>query len=146
MKIVIGCDHAAYPIKQSLKLFLLEQKFEVKDLGTDSERRCDYPTYATAVCRKVIADQCRGILLCGTGIGMSMTANRYKEIRAALCRTKEEAQLSREHNDANILCLGARTTAWEDIQEIVMVWLKTQFEGGRHQNRIALFKQLGESI
>jgi len=141
----IGCDHAAFDEKEELKLFLTDLGFSVTDCGTKVNERCNYPDYASAVAKEVAASvNACGILLCGSGIGVSMVANRFAGIRAALCRTREDAKLSRAHNDANILCVGARLTQMSDICEITKVWLESKFEQGRHSDRIELFNNLGE--
>lgn len=112
MKYYLGCDHAAYSAKEKLKSWLKKEGIDFQDMGTSSDERCDYPVYAKAVVAKVLENEGhRGILLCGSGLGVSMTANRYAGIRAALCRSAEDATLSRQHNDANVLCLGARTSS-----------------------------------
>ncbi len=143
MKIVIGSDHAAFEAKEKLKGYLAKH-FDLDDVGPDSDNRCNYPDYAIALAKKVTGTEVLGILLCGSGIGVSMTANRFKGIRAALCRTPYEAQLSKEHNDSNVLCLGARISNEQQIKDIVDAWLKAEFEGGRHSERLAIFDQLGE--
>lgn len=142
--IFLGSDHAAFSAKETLKKSLLEQGHDVQDLGTHSNERASYSEYAIAVAKEVALGKGRGILLCGSGIGVSMAANRFKNVRAALCRTKEDAKLSRLHNNANILCLGARVNSDEEIIEITKTWLKTEFEGGRHEDRIACFNNLGQ--
>lgn len=142
MKIYIGCDHAAFEEKEALKAYL-NQNYEVIDKGPFSGERCNYPDFASAVAREVQKGE-RGILLCGSGIGVSIVANRYSLVRAALCRTVEEAKLSRQHNDANILCLGARISSLEDIKAMCDAWMQESFEGGRHLERIELFNNLGE--
>lgn len=144
MKIFIGSDHAAFDAKSELVDYLRNKNFEVVDLGPDSSERCNYPDFATSVAKKVVLEKSMGILLCGSGIGVSMVANRYAGIRAALCRTVEEAKLSREHNDSNILCFGARISSMEEMKRMVDVWPETEFGGGRHEERIALFNDLGE--
>jgi len=147
MKIYLASDHAGYAIKEKVKALLKIGSHEVLDQGPNDETRVNYPDFAANVCRKIQVDQeARGILICGSGIGMSIAANRFSNIRAALCRTLEEAELSREHNDANILCLGARTTDESLIFEIVKKWLESSFAGGRHSDRIALFNDLGENV
>ncbi|MBP5296850.1 MAG: ribose 5-phosphate isomerase B [Bacteriovoracaceae bacterium] len=148
MRWIIGADHAGFSAKESLKKFFQEQlKDEVVDEGTFSEQSCAYPLYATKVCEQVSRDPAaRGVLICGTGIGMAMVANRYAHIRAALCQSPAEAQLAREHNDANVLCLGARILTLEQMQEILMAFQKGEFAGGRHQERVALFDSLGEKL
>ena len=137
MKIAIGCDHAAYEIKNKLKDFLIKGGHDMIDEGTNSAESVDYPVYGHAVANKVISGVVeRGIVICGSGIGISIAANKIKGIRAALCTSEVHAKLSRQHNDANILALGARLTEFNDILAIVDIWLKTPFEGGRHLNRI----------
>ena len=136
-KIIIGADHAGYPLKEALKPFLAEIGLAVADTGTDSERAVDYPDFAVKVAEAVsVGVFPRGILICGTGVGMSMVANRFPGVRAALCRDEEEARISRMHNDANILVLAGRKTDAETAMKIVRTWLTTPFEGGRHQRRL----------
>lgn len=147
MKYFLGCDHAAFEGKEKLKSWLKEQGVELHDMGTSSDERCDYPVYAKAVAAKVLESQDhRGILLCGSGIGVSMVANRFQGLRAALCRSVEDATLSRQHNDANILCLGARVSSQKEMEEIVLAWMHASFEEGRHQGRIDQFNSLGEKL
>ena len=137
MKIAIGSDHGGFELKQMLVEKLASSGHEVSDLGCNSNDSVDYPDFADQVCEQVLDGKVQyGILVCGTGIGMSMAANRNQGIRAALCHTEYSARMSREHNDANILCLGARVTGPGVVEEIVATWLETEFEGGRHQNRI----------
>lgn len=149
-KIFIGSDHAAYDAKESLKEWFSSsdsQQFEIIDLGPDSAERCDYPDYASAVAREVQKDpKALGVLLCGSGIGVSMVANRYQKVRAAFCCTPEQAALTRQHNNANILCLGARVNSTQDHQKITRSWLDAEFEGGRHSKRVQLFNDLGEKV
>lgn len=136
-RIIIGADHAGYPLKEALKPFLAEMGLAVADAGTDSERAVDYPDFAVKVAEAVsVGVFPRGILICGTGVGMSMVANRFPGVRAALCRDEEEARISRMHNDANILVLAGRKTDAEMAMKIVRTWLTTPFEGGRHQRRL----------
>ncbi|MBU4121549.1 MAG: ribose 5-phosphate isomerase B [Proteobacteria bacterium] len=136
-KIIIGADHAGYPLKEALKPFLAEIGLAVADTGTDSERAVDYPDFAVKVAEAVsVGVFPRGILICGTGVGMSMVANRFPGVRAALCRDEEEARISRMHNDANILVLAGRKTDPETARAIARTWLETPFEGGRHQRRL----------
>tara|TARA_B100001094_G_scaffold123154_1_gene118898 strand:- start:1670 stop:2092 length:423 start_codon:yes stop_codon:yes gene_type:complete len=137
MIISVASDHGGYKTKQAISEWLLEQGHVVRDCGCDSEESCDYPDYAKGVCELVeIGDTDFGILVCGTGIGMSITANRNPAIRAGLCKDTHTAMLTRQHNNANVLCLGARVTdpAW--IINIVDTFITTEFEGGRHQTRI----------
>jgi ribose 5-phosphate isomerase B len=146
-KIIIGADHAGYPLKEELKPFLAERGIAVTDAGTDSNKAVDYPDIGARVATAVsIGVFQKGILICGTGVGMSITANRFARVRAALCLDEETARLSRMHNDSNILVLAGRKTSPEAACHIVRAWLETEFEGGRHQKRldkIALIEQNG---
>ncbi|MBC2714156.1 MAG: ribose 5-phosphate isomerase B [Desulfobacteraceae bacterium] len=138
--IVMGSDHAGYALKKFIKEYLTVSDFEVEDCGTFSEDSVDYTDFGIQVAGKVSAgDFNRGILVCGTGLGMSMVANRFKKVRAALCNDLFSAIMSRRHNDSNILVLGGRVVGSELAKEIVNVWLKTPFEGGRHRKRIEKF-------
>ena len=140
MKIALGSDHGGFALKREIADWLKEAGHEVLDLGNEGTASVDYPDYADKVCRAVLSGDCaRGILVCGTGIGMSMVANRHRGIRAALCHDAFTARMSREHNDANVLCLGGRVLGPALALDIVAVWLATAFEGGRHQRRINLF-------
>ena len=140
MNVALGCDHGAYGLKEEIKTLLAELGHDVTDVGCHSLESVNYPDYANAVCEKVTGDSCdRGILICGTGIGMSMAANRHGKIRAALCHELFTAQMSREHNDANVLCMGARVIGPGLAAEMVRVWLATEFGGGRHLTRIEMF-------
>lgn len=132
----IGCDHAALDLKNIIIRQLEERGLTVTDLGTYTPESCDYPDIAHDVAQAVEKENGTGILLCGTGIGMSMAANHHKGIRAALCTTELHAKFARRHNDANILCLGARMTGVELAKAIVEAFLTTDFEGGRHKRRI----------
>lgn len=143
MKLFVGSDHAAFHEKQLLVTWLKSLGHQVDDCGTDSTESVDYPVFAISVARSVAKSGERGILLCGSGIGVSMVANRFQTIRAALCRTPRDAELSRQHNNANILCLGARNHSFEELQQITEAWLNTAFEGDRHQRRLDLFHSLG---
>ena len=136
-KIIIGADHAGYQLKEALKPFLHEMGVAVTDVGTDSDRPVDYPDFGTRVAEAVSTGVFRrGILICGSGVGMSITANRYPGVRAALCLDEETARMSRLHNDANILVLAGRKTDAGTARAITRVWLETPFEGGRHQKRL----------
>lgn len=146
MKIVIGSDHAAFEMKELVKKFLQSKNIEVVDVGTHSDERCDYPDYAMALAKVVIHENILGILFCGSGIGASIVANRFKGIRAALCRSPYDAEMSRKHNDANVLCLGARVNSEEEIKKIINVWLSNSFEGGRHAERLEKFQDIGEEL
>lgn len=145
MKLIIGSDHAAYEVKEELKKHL-SLKHEVVDVGTHSTDSCDYPDYAIELCKAVRKEECLGILLCGSGVGVSMVANRFKGIRASLCLDVLVAGLSRSHNNANVLCLGARLTPMGKIIEISDVWLSTSFEGDRHAKRVEKFDNLGSEL
>ncbi len=146
MKIAIGSDHAAFEMKELLKKFLQSKNIDVVDVGTHSTERSDYPDYASAIAKAVIDQKISGILLCGSGIGVSIVANRYKGIRAALCRSSYDAEMARKHNDANVLCLGARTNTEAEVISIVTTWLSSEFEGGRHADRLKKFQDLGEKL
>ena len=137
MNIAIACDHAAFDVKDKIKVYLENLNHIVTDLGTHSSDSVDYPLYGHQVGSYVIQNKVdRGIVICGSGIGISIAANKVKGIRAALCTSTMHAELSRKHNDANVLALGARLTSYDEIECIVNVWLRTDFEGGRHLDRI----------
>lgn len=137
MKIIIGSDHAGYKLKEAVVQFLKEMHTEVEDIGTDSESPVDYPDYGYRVAESVSDGSYeKGILVCGSGIGMSIVANKVPGIRAALCMTPEQAEFSKSHNDANILVLAGRFTDEQTAREVVQRWLNTEFEGGRHARRI----------
>lgn len=135
--IALGADHAGFILKEDLKSWLTARGHRVIDFGTDSGDGVDYPDYAVAVAGAVAAGvvEC-GVLVCGTGIGMAMAANKVPGIRAAVCPDPDLARMSREHNDANVLALGARVTGREAARDIVEVWLDTSFAGGRHARRV----------
>ena len=140
MKIAIGCDHGGISLKGEIVPLLQELGHTVDDKGCFSTESVDYPDFAKAVCTQVQNGDCdRGILICGTGVGMSMAANRFDGIRAALGNELFTARMSREHNDANVLCLGARVVGPGLAAEIVRAWVSTEFAGGRHQRRIDMF-------
>lgn len=137
MRIAIGSDHAGFHLKETVKAKLAEEGVDVVDLGTTSDDSVDYPDYAQAVAERVVSGQSdRGILVCGTGIGMAMAANKVKGIRAASVTDVASARLSRSHNDANILALGERVTPPDQALQIVRTFLDTAFSGGRHQRRL----------
>lgn len=137
MKIALGADHRGFNAKSHIKAVLQELGMEVSDYGTDSTKPTDYPDPAGAAARAVQSGECQlGLLFCGTGIGMSITANKLHGIRAALCHDELTAEMARRHNDANILCLPADLVGNALMRRIVEVWLKTPFEGGRHQTRV----------
>ncbi len=136
--IVIASDHAGFELKETLKQELEALGFAVRDLGTHDADSVDYPDYADALARAIAAgDAERGVLLCGTGIGASIAANRHPGVRAALCHDAQSARLCRRHNDANVLVLGGRVTAPETARECLRIFLDTPFEGGRHARRVA---------
>ena len=138
--LVIGSDHAGFQLKEQVKAHLQALGVEYIDVGTDSEASCHYPLFAQAVCQKIQTGECeKGILICGTGIGMSMAANKEKGIRAALCGDTFSAKYTRLHNDANVLCMGARVIGEGLAMEIVDLFLNTGFEGGKHKVRIEMF-------
>ena len=137
MNIVIGCDHAGFELKGKIINHLLEKGFDVEDMGCYSEDSIDYADYAHPVASKVEENsEVKGILICGSGNGINMTANKHQGVRSALCWTPEISKLAREHNDANILTLPGRFVSEELALEIVDVFFSTEFEGGRHLNRI----------
>lgn len=137
MKVSVGSDHGGFDLKQQVVEFLRHLGHEVIDVGCDSPQSVDYPDFARQVCEQVRSSQSeRGILICGTGIGMSIAANRYRDIRAALCHEGFTARMSREHNNANVLCLGARVIGSSLALDIVGQWMTTEFAGGRHQRRL----------
>jgi ribose 5-phosphate isomerase B len=140
VKVAIGCDHGGIDLKNTVLSVLVELGHEVDDQGCNSTDSVDYPDFAKSVSTLVKEGKCQcGILICGTGIGMSMAANRIPGIRAALCNEMFSAKMSREHNDANILCLGARVIGPGLAAEIVQTWMNSEFAGGRHQRRIDMF-------
>ena len=141
--IAIGSDHGGYLLKEELKKHLEEKGIEFKDFGTDSAASCDYPVYAEKVCRAIQSGECeKGILICGTGIGMSMCANKCKGSRAALCGDHFSAEFTRKHNDANVLCMGARTIGPGVALQLADIFLTTEFEGGRHEKRVSMMMEL----
>ena len=135
--IALGCDHGGYELKQAIMKHLDEKGVQYKDYGTYSTESCDYPDYAKAACEGVTSGECeKAILICGTGIGISMAANKVKGIRAACCSDYFSAKYTRLHNNANALCMGGRVVGPGLACELVDVFLETEFEGGRHQRRI----------
>ena len=138
MRVVVGSDHAGYKLKQYLKDRLTAWGHDVEDVGTHSVDSCDYPVFGTAVGKRVVelGEGARGVAVCGSGIGISIAANRIGGVRAALVSEPTAAKLSRQHNDANVLSMGGRIVAFALADEIAALWLETQFEGGRHQRRI----------
>ena len=138
MKVIIGSDHAGFPLKTQVKNLLEDMGHTTEDVGCYSEDSVDYPVYGKAVAAGVARGEFpKGILVCGSGLGMSMIANRFRGVRAALCNDLYSAVLSRQHNDANLLVLGGRLIGSDLADEIVATWLKTEFHGGRHESRVA---------
>ena len=143
MKIAIAADHAGFSLKERLRDRLLAEGHEVVDLGTRNEDSTDYPDYAAGVARRVMAgDSERGILVCSSGVGMAIAANKINGIRAALAANPDEVRLTRAHNDANILTIGAKFTPENDAAEMIDIFLDTAFDGGRHSRRIAKIAEL----
>ncbi len=141
--IAIACDHAGPALKEEIKAMLAEMGETVKDFGTNTGDSVDYPVYAARAARAVASGECeKGIVICGTGIGISMAANKVKGVRCALCSEPLSAKLTRMHNDANMVAVGARVTGPELAKEIVRVFLTTPFEGGRHQRRVDMLAAL----
>ena len=137
MKIALGCDHAAYELKEAIKEKLSAEGHEVLDMGCDSTESVDYPKYGHAVGRAVAAgDAERGIAVCGSGIGISIACNKVPGVRAALCTSVEMAEMCRRHNNANVVCMGARMISQELAFDIIDKWMVTEFEGGKHERRI----------
>jgi len=143
MKYFIAADHAGINIKEFVKELFEKRGHEVVDLGPFSKDRVDYPDFAAKVCKEVLANEgTKGILICGTGIGMSMAANKFDGIRAALCHNEYSAKMAREHNDANVLCLGERVSGEGMIESIVDAWNSSSFQGGRHEGRVQKINNL----
>jgi ribose 5-phosphate isomerase B len=135
--IALASDHAGFAYKERLKTLLAARGMTWKDCGTFSAERCDYPDFAHAAAEAVLRGECdRAILVCGTGLGIGMAANRHPGIRAASCQVPDAARMSRLHNDANVLAIGERLVSWEEAAQIVDLWLDTPFEGGRHTDRV----------
>ena len=136
-KISISSDHAGFELKESIKKFLIKKKFLILDLGPRDDRSVDYPDYAKKLAKNIISKKSDiGILVCGSGTGMAMSANRFKKIRAAVCYNAKSTKLSRSHNNANIIAIGSRLTNKNLAFKLVMIFLKTKFDGGRHKRRI----------
>lgn len=143
MKIAIACDHGGLELKNEIKKYLSESGYEIEDFGTDCKDSCDYPDYALPAAEAVAAGKCdRGILVCSTGIGVSIVANKVPGVRCAHCHDTYCAEFTRLHNDANVLALGAKVVGVGYALKIVEVFLKTQFEGGRHQRRVDKITQI----
>lgn len=143
--IAIGSDHAGYDLKNIVIDYLKELGYECNDFGTYSKDRTDYPIYAEKVAKAVSSGECqKGILICGTGVGISIAANKIEGIRAVVCSEPYSAKLSREHNNTNILAFGSRVIGDEVAKMIVKIWLETEYEGGRHQRRVEQIDLLGK--
>ena len=144
MKIVIGCDHAGFSIKNTVKAHLESKGFETIDVGTNSADSCHYPVYANALCEKILGGEAElGILICGTGIGMSMAANKHKGIRAACCSDTFSARLTREHNDANVLCFGERVVGIGLALDLVDAFVSAEYlNNGNHVTRVAMLSEI----
>ena len=143
-KIFIGADSAGFYLKEEIKSYLISKGYDVTDCGTDSDASCHYPIFAGAVCENVQKnlDTSYGILICGTGVGMSMCANKYRGIRAALCGDTFSAKMTRQHNDANVLCMGARVIGSCLAIDILDQFLTNEFEGGRHKTRVDMMMDI----
>ena len=143
MKIAIGNDHVAVEMKNQICEYLISLGHEVINFGTDSSERCDYPVYGEAVARAVVKGEAeRGIVICGTGVGISLAANRVRGVRAVVCSEPYSAALSREHNNTNVLAFGARVIGIELAKLIVKSWLDAEFEGGRHEKRVKMLDEI----
>jgi ribose 5-phosphate isomerase B len=142
-RIIIGSDHAGFLLKEAIKKYLADKGYAITDVGTDSTEPVDYPDFGAKVANRVSAGRFdRGVLVCGSGAGMTIVANKFPHIRAVLCLDEETARLSRLHNDTNILVLAGRRTDTELAKSITQMWLNTEFEGGRHQGRIDKIREI----
>lgn len=144
MMVIIGSDHAGFAMKEIIKEYLSGLNYQFEDVGTFNEDSVDYPDFAKKVAKKVQNSNNFGILICGTGLGMSMSANRFAGVRCALCHDAYTAEFARKHNNANILAFGGRTTGVEIAKQMVYIFLNTSFEGGRHQRRVNKIDTEGE--
>ena len=143
MIVAIAGDHGGFALKQRIREHLIERGIKIADLGTDSEESVDYPEFGKACAQAVASGKAdRGIVICGTGIGISIAANRIRGIRCGLCTSAEMAELSRKHNNANMLAMGGRITSVEDAIRITDAWLDTEFEGGRHSRRVDMLDSI----
>ncbi len=142
-KLAFAADHAGYEYKDKLIEVFTEKGYECIDCGTNGPESVDYPIFADKVCNLVSSGECRfGVLVCGTGIGMSIAANKHRGIRASLCVDAESTTLTRHHNDANVICMGARIISFEKAEEFAEIFFTTEFDGGRHQNRVDMLNSL----
>lgn len=143
MKIAMACDHGGFELKEEIKTYLEKQGIQVLDLGTHTTDSVDYPEYGKACGEAVVSGRAdKGIVCCGTGIGISIAANKVKGVRCALCTSVQMAEMTRKHNDANILAMGGRITDTETAKNITQAWLETEFEGGRHQRRVDMLNNM----
>ena len=138
-KVILASDHAGFKLKENIKKFLIKKRKKVLDLGTKNSKSVNYPDFAHSLSKKIKNNDVFGILICGSGIGMDMTANKHKNIRAALCYDIKSTKLSRQHNNANVMAIGARLTKKNIALKCVSVFIKTNFEGGRHLRRVNKF-------
>lgn len=146
-KIALGSDHGGFKLKEEIKMFLEKSGYDVQDFGTSNEESCDYPVFAAAAANAVSKGKAsRGILICKSGIGNAIVANKFPKVRAALCYNIVCAKLSRQHNDANVLVLGARFTKPAIAKRMISIWLKEEFLGGRHQRRIKQISEIENKI
>jgi len=140
--IALGCDHVGLLLKEPIKKYLNESGYEVLDIGTNTQTSVDYPVFAVEVCNLIKSGKCEtAIIFCGTGVGMSIVANKMKGVRAVVCSEPYSAKMAKEHNNANVLCLGSRVIGVELAKTIVDTWLVAKFEGGRHSRRVDMFDQ-----
>lgn len=147
MKIIVASDHAGFRLKEKIKAYLGKKGFQVKDIGPYSQERCDYPYFAYNLAKEVSRKRYKmGVLVCKSGIGNSIVANRLPDVRAALVYNQKAARLSREHNDSNVLVLGSAFVTEKSAKRIIDTWLKTQFAGGRHRRRLNLIKKIEKEI
>ena len=147
MRIIIGSDHAGFALKEAVKSYLSSAGYRVFDAGTHREASVDYPDYGVLTTERVSSGEFeKGILICGSGVGMAIVANKFPGIRAALCLDEETARLSRQHNDSNILVLAGRKTEPAAAERIIKAWLETPFEGGRHQARLDKIRQIEQRL
>jgi ribose 5-phosphate isomerase B len=146
MKIYLASDHAGFELKEEIKKYLLENNFTIEDMGTHSAESVNWVEYGAKAAGKVSQDpeNSKGVLVCGSGIGMSIVSNKFKHVRAALCNDQYAAEMSRRHNNANVLTMGARVMEKDDALSILEVWLKTGYEGGRHQKRLDYLQDIVE--
>ena len=142
MKLGIGSDHGGYTLKQGIINYFKDTNIEIIDYGTNSLDSCDYPIYAKKVCNAYLKSEIDfGILVCTTGIGMSICANKFKGVRAALVTNKESCELTRKHNNSNVLCIGAKFTSLDEAIEYIKIFISTSFEGGRHERRVNMIEE-----